>query len=200
MFESHVTVANLTDGEFAALCYKLHVKPVIIEHDTGSNNLRQMMTSKFHFTDDQDRALAEMRGIAANFEKVIRCKLEYIVKCKDPLPDHKYLEFHTKFELTHNQVDKFRSEVASLGINTSDNVLRHPADPTRCFQFATARSRETWKQILTLQEYKRVNTIMECVVYDDAPDLDVGWTPCLSCSMKMIPESEFHYLLDQGVL
>jgi len=195
MYESHITVTGMEDGEFVALCRKLNVKPVVIEDDTGSAGLRQMMTAKFHFTDDLERAMAEMETIAANFCTVLRRKLEYIVKRgKDPLPEHKYLEFHTKYELDHDQVESFVTKVASLGGHTSRNVLKHPSKPSHCYHFATARSRETWQAMLgSLLEYQRVNTIMECVVYDDAPDIDSAWAPCDACNRCNVksPPSEF---------
>lgn len=203
MYESHVTVTGMDDGEFVSLCRNLGVKPVIIEEDTGSDGLRQMMTAKFHFTDDLDRAMAEMKSIASNFCTVRRCKLEYIVgSSKTPLPEHKYLEFHTKYELEDYEVEPFLKVISSLGGHTSRNVLKHPTHPNRHYYFATSRDRLVWKRMLAaLSDYSRVNSIMECVVYDDAPEIDCVWAHCgTCCGLKAIPDSEFQDMIAQGML
>lgn len=195
MFESHITVIGIEDAEFVSLCRQIGVKPIIIDRDTGSLNRRQMMTAKFHFTNDQKKALAEMHNISANF-CVVRHKLEYIVKWgKEKLPDHKYLEFHTKYELQPDQIDEFIKRVSDLGGHSSCNVLKQD----QCYYFMTARTRESWKKLIDgLKDYNRINTIMECVVYDDSPDIDSGWSSCGICCNIKAPSSEYMELLENG--
>lgn len=187
MYESHVTVEGIDQEAFEKICRTIGAKAVVIDMDTGSN-MKQMMTAKFHKTNDQFEALWDMTHIAAKFDHVIRRKLEYIIPKKHaPLPPHKYLEFHAKYELEFDQLDEFIDKVREVGGHTSRNVLKQFADGDRCYHFATARHQEVWDKMLEiLSPYKRVNGIRECVVHDDNPDLDTNWYGCNGCFLKRI--------------
>ena len=178
MYESHITVNGLDDDEFKYVCSRIGVRPVIIEDDTGSG-IRQMMTARFHKTNDQRQALNEMEAIASEFKTVVRRKLEKIIGKKDSIPDHLYLEFHLKYEV--EDTDQFVADVTSAGGHASRNVVKQS-------QFATARSVETYLRLKdVLSKYRRVNGIMECVVFDDNPAIDIGWCGC-ECGFKEIPQ------------
>ncbi len=197
MFESHVTVVGMDDAEFIVRCRAIQVKPVVIEDDTGSGRLRQTMTCKFHFTDDLQIALSEMHSIASRFEKVARRKLEYIVRRQDkPLPDHLYLEYHTKYDVSDTEADAFVATVLKHGGHVSRNNFKPGSREGRRFWFATVRHKESWSRLLReLAHYERVNSIQECVVYDDAPDIDSGWYGCDGCELRNLPRTELEAML-----
>lgn len=176
MYESHVTVTNISEKHFLDKCSHLKVKPVIIKNDTGSN-IDQMMTAKFHKV-GYDLAIEEMSKIASNFPSVNRRKLEYIVGKNKVVPPHKYLEFHAKFEVPAARLEEFSSIVRRNNGHTATNFLKAG------FAFATARSELTFNNILSrLSGYKLINQIRECVVYDDNPQIDNNWE-CMECPLK----------------
>ena len=181
MYESHITINGLEDEDFKTICKRLGVRPVIIENDTGSNT-RQLMTARFHKTNSQQQATQEMEAIASNFKNVVRRKLEKIIGKTDTIPDHLYLEFHLKYEVKESQLDQFVKTVIKAGGHTSKNVVKQS-------QFATARNKETYFRLKNdLRNYRKINGIMECVVFDDNPNIDVGWHGCAGCMFKNIPE------------
>lgn len=183
MYESHVTVSNLNDTEFIAACAKLGVKPVIIEGDTGSHQ-RQMMTARFHKTNNQEQALKEMHGLADQFDHVVRRKLEKIVAKE--MPSHLYLEFHLKYEVDKADLDEFILTVMEAGGHTSRNMVKQTQNDLTVYQFATARSEEVFQRLLVnLSSYRRINVIRECVVFDDNPLMDTGWCGC-ECGFKLL--------------
>lgn len=188
MFESHITITGFADSSFQSLCRNIGVKPVIITDDTGSS-LRQLMTAKFHKTNNFEEAKNEMFQIASYFSKhVIRHKLEKIVGKHSQIPPHKYLEFHSKYEIPYNQISEFTDIVIKSGGHTSQNILKINPNNQKTFRFATARNIGVYQKMTqNLHKYQRINSIMECVVYDDNPYIDKNWHGCDSCQLKSMP-------------
>lgn len=189
MYESHVTVVGIGDDEFKDACRTLGVKPVIIEDDTGSPH-RQVMTARFHKTADRFVAEAEMLAVADHFgPAVIRRKLEKIVGKRGAVPEHLYLEFHLKYEVPEDAVGEFTRTVLGCGGHTARNAAA-PGPPGVVHRFATARSEEAVRGLSDgLSGYVRIQSLMECVVFDDNPELDSGWSCSMECPIKEIPES-----------
>lgn len=189
MYESHVTVEGLTDETFLGICTELGVKPVIIESDTGSN-VRQMMTAKFHKTNNLLEAKHSMYQIGARFGKgVIRHKLEEIIGRRSELPDHEYLEFHLKYEIHLDEIEEFVDMVLWSGGHTAKNTLKQTSNPKTVYHFATARDLDAYNRLLVnLRDYRRLNGIMECVVFDDNPQIDSNWYGCDGCAFKTVPD------------
>lgn len=184
-YESHVTVSGMEAEEFADICKKIGVKPILIEMDSGAGYLPQMMTGKFHRC-NRRQAQAEMEDIASHFSNVVRKKLEFIVGKRTALPEHLYLEFHAKFEMAVEQLQGFVDTVHALGGHTSQNVLK-TAEHNKVFHFVTTRDKEHMRSLVAaLAEYKLMNTIMECVVFDDNPKIDVNWFGCHGCLVKAV--------------
>jgi len=187
MFESHITVSELSKQEFIEACRYLKVKPVIIDMDTGSFQPYQMMTATFHKTDSEKIALLEMNKLAENFNHVVRKKLEFIVPKNNVLPPYLYLEFHGKYDIELSQLDNFVKTVESHGGHTSRNTLKQFVNGDRCYHFATAINQEVWDDLNNvLVSFKRVSFIRECVVYDDNPRFDSNWNSCFSCFLKQV--------------
>ncbi len=182
IYESHITV-DVDSIEFQLLCKKINVKPIIIEMDTGSNHKIQLMTRKFHYTDDWQVAKHEMDFIASHFSKVIRRKLEFIVGKHTTLPTHLYQEFHAKFELKFEDLNNFIKIVTNFDGHSSRNSLRSLSDDN-IYHFATSRNLVHFKNMLKgLSQYRLISSIRECVIYDDNPGMDTAWS-CQSCFMK----------------
>ena len=122
----------------------------------------------------------------------IRRKLEKIVGKNSELPKHLYLEFHIKYELENSRLDDFVNRVLKNGGHTSSNMLKLSENPNLVFHFATTRTLENYRKLLyALSDFHRINTIRECVVFDDNPEIDTGWCGC-ECGLKQI-ESECDY-------
>lgn len=188
MYESHVTVDDIEEEDFLTICKRIDVKPILIEMDSGAGFLPQMMTGKFHKTDDVNVAKREMDFIASQFSSVIRKKLELIVGKRTELPEHLYLEFHSKFEIPNNRIYHFLLTVAELGGHTSVNSLKLKSESGNSYHFATSRDRQTMRKMITelTGQFNLVNTIMECVIYDDNPELDLNWQGCHDCLIKAV--------------
>jgi len=179
MYESHITVADVTDEKFKTVCKEYGLKPVIIEKDTGSE-LRQVMTAKFHRTKVLEQALNEMNEIATKFDNIIRKKLEFIVGKNSTLPAYKYLEFHSKYKVPQEMESIFTKTVLDNGGHVAKNVAR-PGN----FMFATSRDKAVHTAIQkNLAEFELINTISECVVYDDNESIDSKWYSCFECPIK----------------
>lgn len=182
MFESHITIQPIPLEEFTTVCNRIAAKPLLIENDSGSNYLPQMMTAKFHNTQNFQTAYCEMLNLAANFKDVIRLKLENIISKNEEPKDYLYLEYHMKYEV--NDFDKFSKLVRILGGHTSSNRLR-----SGCF--VTVRTKEKYEEITReLKQYELKSVIRECVVFDNNPELDSGWYNCLGCKKKEIYNEE----------
>lgn len=185
MFESHITVSDIdSPAHFFETCQRLRVKPVIIENDTGSSEPRQVMTAKFHKTNSVEDAMQEVSVLAHGLRPfgVIRRKLEYI-GIIDP---HLYLEFHSKYAVSNERLDEFVADVASLGGHTATNINK-PA-PQGAYVFATFRSPDLFDRAvgpLTIRWGRAINTIKECVVFDDNPSIDSLWH-CMECPLKTL--------------
>ena len=194
MFESHITIEPIEHNTFVKLCKSLKVKPVIIINDSGSNEPIQMMTAKFHNTDNIDIALSDMSFLsdqlvyALRDSRVIRRKLERIIKKKDKPTDCLYFEFHTKFRIYKEYITKFKSIVNECGGHTALNRLKYHDATGEYMIFATARDESIMKNIVgaTRKWAAPIQTIRECVVYDDNPGIDSGWNECASCLMKRV--------------
>lgn len=179
MFESHVTVADLDRDQFISVCRMIGVKPVLIEADSGSNFLPQMMTAKFHKT-DLATAKSEMEAIASHFSKVVRQKLEYLGK--EDLP-FLYREFHAKFEVPVLDLKEFTDTVRKLGGHSSQNRLKSQGE-SGVYCFATTREEQALQTLIqNLEKYTLVNVIREQVVYDSNPEIDIGWN--CDCPLKI---------------
>lgn len=182
MFESHVTVTSESSETFKNTCKELGVKAILIEQDTGSNNVDQLMTAKFHTTDQYDVAFQEMEKIASRFKNPIRRKLERIISKYEQPENFLYLEFHSKYELRYDQVETFLSLVRDAKAHSSTNTFQRNDG---IFYFVTARDEKKYQQLrFALRQYKLVSTIRECVMFDSNPDLDIGWHQCQDCQMK----------------
>ena len=128
-----------------------------------------------------------MHKIADVFSgNVIRRKLEKIIGKYSAIPKHEYLEFHSKYEIVIDQIELFRDIVERNNGHTARNILKDSDNPNSVFYFATTRTHENFK-ILTkaLNRFKRLNSLMECVVYDDNPNVDSNWG-CLECGFKSL--------------
>lgn len=188
MFESHITVNGIEEELFVLNCIKIGVKPILIERDSGSDFKSQMMTGRFHFTDDMAVAKHEMEVIASQFSFVLRKKLEWIVGKSKAFPEHLYQEFHAKFLMPSHKWPSFVSQVFELGGHTSYNGNKQFDNDGNLYYFATTRDRSLMRKIVkTLSsQYKLVNTIMECVVFDTNPEVDVHWPKCSGCGIKSV--------------
>ncbi len=180
MFESHVTV-EMDKSDFFAICEKINVKAVVIEEDTGSDACVQMMTAKFHKTEDSDIAMSEMHQIASNFPNIIRRKLERIVGKRSFSMDCKYEELHSKFVVPVDKSKEFVDRVLSLGGHTALNVLRQG------FRFVTSRNYFDHQKLIDVlkNEFELLGTIREFVLFDDNPLLDSNWR-CFECPLKVM--------------
>lgn len=186
MYESHITV-EMNREKFVSLCQKINVKPVIIEDDNGSSMPIQMMSAKFHKVDTQEEAIEEMNEIATIFgECVIRRKLELILGQRKPPEQYLYLEFHSKYLLSVSTIEQFQYLVVKCGGTYSKNTLKVPEEKDKVFMFANARSGDVFSKLTgELQQLaKLVNTIRECVIYDDNPHIDSFYGNCGSCAIK----------------
>lgn len=193
MYESHITIEPIEHNEFVKLCKSLKVKPVIIVGDSGSDVALQMMTAKFHHTDSMERAMSDMMFIADQLEDATqkapaRRKLERIIKKKDKPTDCLYLEYHTKFRIYKEYLRVFTPLVKELGGHTSINRLKFHDATGEYMIFATTRGESVMKDIIakTRKWAFPLQTIRECVVYDDNPNIDSGWNECASCLMKQV--------------
>jgi hypothetical protein len=87
MFESHITIDNNSTvtaiDEFVSLCDTIQCRAVVIENDSGSGEATQVMTAKFHNTDDILIVYEEVAQLKAslltNGYKILRSKIEYIL-------------------------------------------------------------------------------------------------------------------------
>lgn len=189
MFESHITVDKFEEEDFVAKCKEIGVKPILIKMDSGADFQPQMMTGCFHHTDDVNVAKREMEVIASQFSFIIRKKLELIIgKKTTELPEHLYLEFHSKFEVPRSRIYHFLLETIENGGHASKNDFKLSSDEDKVFCFATARDKKVMKKLITKlsHQYKLINTIMECVVLDSNPQLDIHWHGCNDCAIKTI--------------
>lgn len=183
VYESHITVIDIHPNIFRSRCQQLGVKSLLIEKDTGSNNLPQLMTAKFHNVKSYDKAFSEMMEIASNF-KHIRLKLEQIVS-KNEKVECQYQEFHSKFELNKGDQEEFLKIVADNGAHSSVNTLQKHSG---LFYFVTTRNEKHHERLIkSLHHYKILSTIRECVVYDNNPSIDSGWYECKGCGFKTYP-------------
>lgn len=190
MFESHVTIEKVNKEYFIDICHKIGVKPVIIKDDTGSHITTQMMTAKFHKTDDLVTAISEMFSISECFDGVIRRKLEFIIPNSDEIPKEikkriKYFEYHLKYSVPKNSVDFFRNMVKECGGHSSRNIAK---DTRNDYVFATAREIEVKHELIRKLGYAGFDlgwVIREAVIYDDNEDMDSNWR-CYECPLKRI--------------
>ncbi len=182
MYESHITIQAMDVKEFQEICKTIQAKSLVIDQDTGSNNLTQMMTAKFHNTQSYQVAYNEMQVIAGNFPNVIRLKLEKIISKGEEPKDYLYLEYHLKYRVESMWRWNFLSTVDSNGAHSSVNTLKD--DGT---YFVTTRSEEKYKTIKErLKSFKLLSVIRECVVFDNNPEIDSGWMGCKMCTQKDI--------------
>lgn len=184
MFESHVTVTGIKAPEFVRTCKELQVKPVLIEMDTGSG-ISQMMTARFH-KGNFEQTKAEVDAIAARF-KTVRRKIEVILGPKQPFPKHLYLEFHSKYLVPRAQLDKFISLVEDNEGHTSRNSFKMEPSLGNFYHFVTTRDEAKMRHLHTiLRDFRLINTIRECVVFDDNPSVDKHWNECGDCGIKQV--------------
>lgn len=188
MFESHITVTGIGRDKFRALCKKLRTTAICISDDTGSHLSRQLMTRRFHNTDDYQLAIDETFQLACKFDNVIRRKVEYILGRATVIPPNlpiKYYEYHLKYEVPSDRLSYFKDVVESLGCHTAKNVFKQSVvrytNPTR---FVTCRSEDRMKKvILALTEFKACGRMQEIVVFDDNDTIDSKWV--CDCPLKV---------------
>jgi hypothetical protein len=183
LYESHITVDGMSPEEFSCLCIANKLKPVFIVNDTGSNQ-DQMMTAKFHRVQSREAAISQMDDIASLFSVVVRRKLELVIGRQSPPIDYLYLEFHSKYLIHQHDTDCFLDIILSAGAHTSTNAFKLSAEKDLFYRFMTTRDPVKHAMVLReLKQFKLVNTIAECVVYDDNPNLDSNWS-CFDCPLK----------------
>lgn len=177
IYESHVTIDNISRREFLDICNQTKVKPVIIEDDSASSLPVQMMTSKFHKA-DKSQAMEEMFEISNCFPYVVRRKLERILPFgRTKSEDCLYEEYHSKFLVESES--KFIVAVYELDGVVSKNIM-HPG-----YMFVTSRDLKSHQDIIgqLRKLYKYVGTINEHVVFDDNPNVDNH--ACFECPLKV---------------
>lgn len=184
MYESHITVQGIDYEDFAAICSRLGLKPIHIQMDTAAG-IDQMMSSRFHKT-TKDQALTELHGFADAFPGVIRRKLEMVIGKNTPIPpDFLYREFHSKFLMREEALSTFLDFAVKSGVHTSRNASKPAPGPGMVYHFASTREEAPMTQFLRSlpEEYKFVNSIAECVIFDDNPSMDTNWN-CFECPLK----------------
>lgn len=191
-YEVHITIEQIPSDTFIELCKILKLKPILIENDTGSGNLPQLMTSRFYRLPYKN-TLDEVKRCEKFFEyhkiKVLRSKIEFIIPKNSlylfpaDMPSILYQEFHTKYYIPLDKQDTFCYAVERQGGHTSTNSLKNPE-----YIFVTSRdqkSHEALKRQMSRESYIVLNSIHENVVFDTNPSLDVKWNQaCLECPLK----------------
>ena len=132
--------------------------------------------------------LSDQLVYALRDSRVIRRKLERILKKNDKPTDCLYYEYHTKFIIVKEYIKDFKNLIKGFGGHTSLNRLKFHSATGEYMMFATARDEDAARKIARIRNshMHAVQTIRECVVYDDNPGIDSGWNECASCLMKRV--------------
>lgn len=180
-FEVHITVDADDINAFVRTCHHLKVKPVVLELQSQSSAIQQVMTSSKHSADNyRDIVYALANQLSERF-KVKRIKVE--------VPPHididsLYFESHIRVRVTKDTETKLDALCQSLEFHKSRNIFKK-IDDEFYWMMCTHRSRAEWcefrdtihKFTTLIQEhgFELDKIELEKCVVDTNEELDKVW-------------------------